>query len=55
MAALAAKLQPSEMRNYFERIKMSVMNAIRNKLIKPIFAVVQRNQPLPKNYHYGLV
>jgi transposase len=61
MAALAAKLQPGEIRNYYERKlkegkhKMSIMNAIRNKLIKRVFAVVHRNQPYQKNYQFDLV
>ena len=61
MAALAAKLIPGEMKNYYERKlkegkhKMTILNAIRNKLIKRIYAVVQRNQPYQKNYLFELV
>lgn len=61
MAAVSSINAKGEMKVYFERKikegknKMSVLNAIRNKLIKRIFAVVQRNEPYQKNYQYALV
>lgn len=49
MAALSAKLNDPEIKNYFERKvnegknKMLVLNAIRCKVISRAFAVIQRN------------
>jgi len=60
MAAVSSIHIEGEMKTYFERKiregknKMSVLNAIRNKLIKRIFAVVKRNEPYEKNYQLVL-
>lgn len=61
MAAVSSIHIGGEMQEYFERKvkegknKMCVLNAIRNKLIKRIFAVVQRNEPYKKNYQFKFV
>lgn len=59
MAAMAAIKAKGELKAYFIRKvkegknKMSVLNAIRNKLVKRMFAVIQRQEPylavLPQN------
>ena len=51
MAALAAKKSDTEIKAYYERKvaegknKMSVMNAIRCKIISRAFAVIERKTP----------
>lgn len=56
MAALSAMKLDKELKNFYERkvaegkSKMSVINAIRNKLIHRIFAVVKRQTPYQKDY-----
>jgi transposase len=35
--------------------KMSVLNAVRNKLVLRMFAVVQKNRKYEKNYAYTFV
>jgi hypothetical protein len=51
MAALSAKKSDAEIKEYFERKvaegknKMSVMNAIRCKIISRAFAVINRKTP----------
>lgn len=56
MAALSAITMKGEMRDYFIRKtesgknKMSVINAVRNKIIHRIFACVNQNRPYKKNY-----
>lgn len=56
MAALSAVNMEGELREYYLRKveqgknKMAVINAIRNKLILRIFAVVERQEPFQKNY-----
>ena len=51
MAALAAKKSDNEIKEYYERKvaegknKMSVMNAIRCKIISRAFAVIEREPP----------
>jgi transposase len=56
MAAMAAITFNEELKAYYQRKvtqgknKMSVLNAIRNKLIHRIFAVVHRGFPYVKNY-----
>lgn len=60
MAAMAVIRQNGELKEYYKRKveqgknKMSVINAIRNKLIARIFAVVKRNEPYQKNFQYSL-
>lgn len=61
MSALSAIRNCEELRNYYQRKvaegknKMSVINAVRNKLILRIFAVVRKSQKYDKNYEYTLV
>lgn len=49
------------MKKYYERKiqegkhVMSVLNAVRNKLILRIFALVKKNQKYDKNYVHSLV
>lgn len=60
MSALSAIGTPGEIQDYFNRKvgegknKMSVLNAIRNKLILRIFACVRENRPFEKNYLYNI-
>lgn len=60
MSALSAIRNCEELRDYYQRKvaegknKMSVINAVRNKLILRIFAVVRKNQKYEKNYNYAL-
>lgn len=61
MAALSAINMQSELAIYYQRKvsegknKMAVINAVRNKLIKRIFAVVERGTKYEKNYIPTLV
>lgn len=61
MAAMRASRLDGELRDYYLRKaeegknKMSILNALRNKLIHRIIAVVNRNQPYEKNYKNNLV
>ena len=56
MAALSAMKLDKELKQFYERkvaegkSKMSVINAIRNKLIHRIFAVIKRATPYQKDY-----
>ena len=56
MAALSCITRKGELRDYFERKvsegknKMSVINAIRNKLVLRIFACIKQNRKYEKNY-----
>jgi len=56
LAAMAAINSKGELREYYNRKiaagknKMSVINAIRNKIIHRIFAVIKRQTPYQKNY-----
>jgi transposase len=56
LAAMAAITAKGELRDYYQRKiaqgknKMSVINAIRNKIIHRIFAVIKRQSPYQKNY-----
>lgn len=58
LAALAAIKSKGELQDYFLRKvaegknKMAVINAVRNKLISRIFAVVKQNRKYEKNYTY---
>ena len=60
MAALSAITVKGEIRDYYLRKvaegknKMSVVNAIRNKLIHRIFAVIKRLTPYQKNFNFEL-
>ena len=60
MAALSAIKMKGELRDYFERKvaegknKMSVINAVRNKLIQRIFAVIRDNRKYEKIYTNSL-
>ena len=60
LAALSAIKVKGELQDYYKRKvaegknKMSVINAIRNKLIHRIFAVVKRQTPYIKNYQNAL-
>ncbi|MDO1450251.1 hypothetical protein Q0590_28480 [Rhodocytophaga aerolata] len=57
MAAIKTK---GELQDYFLRKvaegknKMAVINAVRNKLISRIFAVVKQNRKYEKNYTYSV-
>jgi len=59
MSALSAIVMKGEMREYFIRKvtqgknKMSVINAIRNKLILRIFAVIKKDQPYQKDFSFS--
>lgn len=59
MAALSAVSMKGEMREYFIRKvsegknKMSVINAVRNKLILRIFAVVKKDQSYQKDFSFS--
>lgn len=59
MSALSSVAMQGEMREYFTRKvsegknKMSVLNAIRNKLILRIFAVIKKNQSYQKDFSFS--
>jgi len=61
MSALVAASYNQELKMYYQRKveegknKMSVLNAVRNKLILRIFACVNQNKLYEKNYQYALV
>lgn len=61
MAAMRASTLEGELRVYYLRKvdegknKMSVLNALRNKLIHRIIAVISRNQPYQKKYQNHLM
>ena len=58
MAALVSIKMKGDMQDYYDRKvsegknKMSILNAIRNKLILRIFACVNQNREYEKIYHY---
>jgi transposase len=60
MSALAAIRVEGELQDYFKRKieegknKMSILNAIRNKLILRIFSCVRRDQEYEKNFNYSI-
>ena len=60
LAAMSAIRMKGEMKNYYERKlaegknKMSVLNAIRNKIVLRIFACVNNKRNYQKNYTYSL-
>ena len=61
MCTLAATKKAGELKDYYERklaegkAKMSVLNALRNKIIQRIFACVQSGKKYEKNYQKDLV
>jgi len=61
MSALSSIRNCQEMKKYYERKTqegkhvMSVLNAVRNKLVLRVFAVVKKNQKYEKNYMPELV
>jgi transposase len=61
MSALVASSCNQDMKDYYQRKvnegknKMSVLNAIRNKLIARVFACVNQNRLYEKKYQYSLV
>lgn len=61
MAALSAVRMQGDIQDYYKRKvsegknKMSVLNAIRNKLVLRIFACVNQNREYEKNYCYKFV
>ena len=60
MAALSTLTMKGELRQYYDRKveegknKMSVINALRSKLIHRVFAVVKQNRKYDKNYTHSL-
>lgn len=60
LSAMAAIRAKGELQDYYQRKvkegknKMSVLNAVRNKLVLRVFAVVAKNQKYDKNYRYSL-
>lgn len=60
MAALAAIQAKGDIKNYYNRKvqegknKMSILNAVRNKLLQRIFACVRQNRLFEKNYRFFL-
>lgn len=60
LAAMTAIQYDSELKTYYQRKvsagknKMSVINAVRNKLISRVFACINKNRPYQKNYHHAL-
>jgi transposase len=61
MAAMVAIQMKGDMQDYYNRKiaegknKMSVLNAVRNKLILRIFACIRQNREYEKNYAYKFV
>ena len=61
LAAMGAIRSKGKLQDYYQRKvkegknKMSVLNAVRNKLVLRVFAVVAKNQKYDKNYRYSLV
>lgn len=61
MAALSAICMKGELKDFFDRKvkegknKMSIINAVKNKLILRVFACVKQNKLFEKNYEYVLV
>jgi len=60
LAAMAAIRSDTELKNYYLRKvsegknKMSVLNAVRNKLISRVFACINTNRLYEKNYQHAL-
>ncbi|HEY9709018.1 MAG TPA: IS110 family transposase, partial [Oculatellaceae cyanobacterium] len=61
MASMSAVQHSQEIRQYYERKvaqgknRMSVLNAVRNKLISRVFCCVKHNKIYEKNYQRTLV
>jgi transposase len=61
LSAMSAIRMKGDLYDYYQRKvaegknKMSVVNAIRNKLVLRIFACVKQNRTFEKNYSYSLV
>lgn len=61
MCAVGSINRPGELKDYYDRKvaqgknKMLVLNAVRNKLVHRIFAVVRNGVMYDKNYQYSLV
>jgi transposase len=61
MAAMSALQVKGELQDYYQRKgkegknKMLIINALRNKLIHRVYAVVKRGQKYDKNYMPTLV
>lgn len=61
LAAMTAIQHNDELKAFYERKvaagknKMSVLNAVRNKLISRVYACVNHQKPYQKNYQYALV
>lgn len=60
LSAMTAIRAKGELRDYYQRKvgegknKMAVLNAVRNKLIGRVYAVVSKNQEYDKTYAYSL-
>ena len=60
LSAMAAIRQPGEVQDYYHRKvesgknKMLVLNAVRNKLVHRVFAVIRENRKYDKNYSLAL-
>jgi transposase len=61
LAALTAIQHNQELKAFYQRKveagknKMSVVNAVRNKLISRVYACINQQRPYQKNYQYALV
>ena len=61
LVAMSSIRMEGDMQNYYKRKvaegkhKMSVLNAIRNKIVHRVFACVRDNRAYQKNYQYALV
>ncbi|MDH5414665.1 MAG: IS110 family transposase [Flavobacteriaceae bacterium] len=61
LCALSAIGSKGELKLYYEKKveqgknKMAAINAVRNKIVHRVFAVVRDNRKYEKNYHYSLV
>jgi len=59
LAAMAAISSNAELKAYYERKvaegknKMLVLNAIRNKILHRLIAVIRRNTPFTNDYHFA--
>jgi transposase len=61
LSAMTAIMYNEELKSYYQRKveegknKMSIINAVRNKLVHRIFACVKQNRPYEKIFSYSLV
>ncbi len=59
LSAMGAVRTPGQLQDYYQRKvkegknKMLVLNAVRNKLVHRVFALVRTNQKYDKNYTYS--